>query len=213
MASGIAVTGEFDRLMARIRACRLCEPELPLGARPILAADPRARILLAGQAPGRRVHASGIPWDDDASTRRLLDWLGIDHATLHDASRFALVPMAFCYPGTGRSGDLPPRPECRAHWHDELFRHLPNLRLRILVGRHALAYHLPGPRPGGLTETVAAWRGHAPALFPLPHPSPRNQIWLRRNPWFAVELLPALRQAVRRVLAAEEPASPDPRNA
>lgn len=196
------MAGELDALLRQIRACRICAPSLPHGVRPILAADARARILVAGQAPGRRVHASGIPWHDDASTRRLLDWLDLDYATLHDPSRVALVPMAFCYPGSGRSGDLPPRAECQAHWHGELFARLPNLKLRIVVGQYAMAYHLSTRQRTSLTETVAAWREFAPAIYPLPHPSPRNALWLRRNPWFAAELLPALRETVRHVLAS-----------
>jgi uracil-DNA glycosylase len=190
------VTSDLQSLLTEIRECRICEPELPLGARPVLAADPRAVILIAGQAPGARVHASGVPWDDDPSSRRLCVWLGMSQEELHDPARVALVPMGFCYPGTGRSGDLPPRPECRQLWHDRLFERLPNLRLRIVIGQYAQAYHLAGRSRDSLTETVAAWRELAPACFPLPHPSPRNQIWLRRNPWFETELLPALRQAV-----------------
>ncbi len=187
-------------LLGEIRACRVCEAELPQGARPVLVADTRARILVAGQAPGTRVHASGIPWDD-ASGKRLREWLGLEAEVFYDPARVAIVPMGFCYPGTGKSGDLPPRAECRRLWHDRVFALLPGLRLRIVIGQYAQAYHLAGRTRANLTQTVAAWREFAPALYPLPHPSPRNQMWLRRNPWFAEELLPDLRAAVRRVLA------------
>lgn len=192
---------ELTRLLAEIRACRACEPELPLGARPVLIADARARVLIAGQAPGTRVHATGIPWND-ASGQRLREWLGLAPEVFYDPARVAIVPMGFCYPGRGRSGDLAPRAECRALWHDRLFARLPELRLRIVIGQYAQAYHLAGRTRASLTETVAAWREFAPALYPLPHPSPRNQLWLKRNPWFADELLPDLRARLRAVLAA-----------
>lgn len=187
-------------LLSDIRACHACEPALPLGARPVLIADAHARILVAGQAPGTRVHATGIPWND-ASGKRLREWLGLEPEVFYDPARVAIVPMGFCYPGTGKSGDLPPRTECRQLWHDRLFGHLPGLRLRIVIGQYAQAYHLAGRTRASLTETVAAWREFAPALYPLPHPSPRNQMWLKRNPWFAEELLPDLRETVRRILA------------
>ena len=191
-------------LLHEIRACRACEPELPLGARPVLIADARARILVAGQAPGTRVHATGIPWND-ASGQRLRAWLGLAPEVFYDPARLAIVPMGFCYPGTGKSGDLPPRAECRRLWHDRIFALLPRLELRIVIGQYAQAYHLAGRTRGSLTETVAAWREFAPALYPLPHPSPRNQMWLKRNPWFAEELLPDLRATVGRVLAEGGP--------
>lgn len=193
----------LSQLLLDIRACRVCEPELPLGARPVLIADARARILVAGQAPGTRVHATGIPWND-ASGQRLREWLGLEPEVFYDPARLAIVPMGFCYPGTGKSGDLPPRAECWKLWHDRIFALLPRLELRIVIGRYAQAYHLAGRTRGSLTETVAAWREFAPALYPLPHPSPRNQMWLKRNPWFAEELLPDLRATV--AMALEAPA-------
>lgn len=194
------MSGELDRLVEEIRGCRLCEAKLPFGARPVLMAGSQARILIAGQAPGLRVHRSGIPWDNDASSQRLCEWLGVSQTELHDPAAMALVPMGFCYPGKGRSGDLPPRPECRLQWHDRLFTHLPRLRLRLLIGQYAHAYHLAGRQRGTLTETVAAWRSFGPDCFPLPHPSPRNRLWLRRNPWFETELIPELRSAVATAL-------------
>jgi uracil-DNA glycosylase len=190
----------LPELLSEIRACRVCEPELPLGVRPVLIADARARILVAGQAPGTKVHATGIPWND-ASGARLREWLGLAPEVFYDPARVAIVPMGFCYPGSGGSGDLPPRAECRRLWHDRIFPLLPRLELRIVIGQYAQAYHLAGRTRASLTETVAAWREFAPGLYPLPHPSPRNQLWLKRNPWFAAELLPDLRATVRRVLA------------
>ncbi len=191
-----AADGLLSSLLTEIRACRLCEPSLPLGARPVLVADPRASILLAGQAPGTKVHASGVPWDD-ASGRRLREWLSVTPAEFYDASRFAIVPMGFCYPGRGASGDLPPRPECRETWHPRLFPLLPGLRVRLLIGHYAQSWHLGDQARSTLTETVAAWRDHGPDTFPLPHPSPRNQRWFIKNPWFSAELIPELRKAVR----------------
>jgi uracil-DNA glycosylase len=184
-----------DQLLADIRRCDLCAQELPEGPRPVLAASARARLLIASQAPGRRVHASGVPWDDPSGDR-LRDWLGMEPATFYDASRVALVPMGFCYPGTGRGGDLPPRPECARTWHPRLMPLLSRVELTIVIGRHALAWHLGSRCRSNLTATVAAWRDYLPRYLPLPHPSPRNQRWLKTNPWFAAELLPELRQLI-----------------
>ena len=190
----------LDALLSYIRACRLCEAHLPFGPRPVLRASPTARLLIVGQAPGTRVHASGVPWDD-ASGRRLRDWLGLDAATFYDEARVAIVPMGFCYPGRAGSGDAPPRPECRATWHGTLMPMLPAIRLTLLIGQYAQAHFL-GPRRGTtLTDTVRAWRDHAPRTFPLPHPSPRNVAWFKANPWFEAEVLPALRMAVADALA------------
>jgi uracil-DNA glycosylase len=189
----------FIALVEEVRRCRLCEPHLPLGPRPVLQADPRASLLIAGQAPGRRVHDTGIPFNDPSGDR-LRDWLGITRETFYDASRIALLPMGFCYPGTGKSGDLPPRPECARTWRRPLLDALPNIVLTLAVGQYAHAWHLPASR-ANVTETVRAWREHAPGIVPLPHPSPRNNLWLQRNAWFAEELLPALKTLVRDALA------------
>jgi uracil-DNA glycosylase len=188
--------------LVQVRACRLCAEHLPLGPRPVLVASDSARLLIAGQAPGTKVHASGIPWDD-ASGVRLRRWLGLDAAEFYDPAQVAIVPMGFCYPGKSKSGDMPPRPECRAHWHGRLFAALPGIRLKVVIGQYALAYHLAGQvKPGtSLTEVVADWRSRLSGLFVLPHPSPRNELWLRRNAWFEAEVVPALQAAVRDVMA------------
>jgi uracil-DNA glycosylase len=188
-----------DALFAAARACTLCADHLPLGPRPVFQADPRARILIAGQAPGRRVHASGLPFDD-ASGERLRDWLGIGREVFYDPARVAILPMGFCYPGSGRGGDLPPRPECAAAWRAQFMAHLPALELTVVLGQHAMDFHLhTGRMP--LTEVVRDWRRHWPRAVPLPHPSPRNNRWLVRNPWFADTVLPALKARVAQVLA------------
>ena len=189
----------LDALLVRVRACQLCAAHLPLGPCPVLQAATGARILIASQAPGRKVHASGIPFDD-ASGERLRAWMGITSATFYDPHQVAILPMGFCFPGTGRSGDLPPRPECAPAWRKPLLDHLPDVRLTLVLGQYALAWHLPLQR-GTLTETVRQWRSRSPALLALPHPSPRNNGWLRHNPWFEDELLPVLRERVARALA------------
>ena len=185
-------------LSARVRACTLCAAHLPSGPRPILQVDARARILIAGQAPGRKVHASGIPFDD-ASGDRLRQWMGVDRDTFYDAAQVAILPMGFCYPGTGTSGDLPPRPECAPAWRAALLAQLPDIRLTLVLGQYAQAHHLPGGS-ASVTDAVRAWRSQWPAMLPLPHPSPRNQGWFAANPWFTDEVLPALRRRVRTVL-------------
>ncbi|MEI4233016.1 uracil-DNA glycosylase family protein [Roseovarius sp. D22-M7] len=190
-------------LTHEIGACRLCawrfaETHTAHAPRPVAWFQPSARMLIAGQAPGMRVHRSGVPFDD-ASGDRLRDWLGLDRAAFYDTSRVAIVPMAFCFPGYDAKGsDLPPPPICRHTWHDRVMRELDNVALTVLVGGYAQKYHL---RVGaGVTETVAAWRDRAPSVFALPHPSWRNTAWLRKNPWFEAEVLPALRDQVRRVM-------------
>lgn len=192
--------GTLDALLRDIRACTVCAAHLPLGARPIVQAAAQARLLIVGQAPGARVHASGIPWDD-ASGRRLRDWLQVDAATFYDARQVALVPMGFCYPGKAASGDAPPRPECRATWHPRLMPLLPGVGLTLLIGNHAQAHFLGNARRPTSGETVQAWRDYLPRHLPLPHPSPRNIAWFKRNPWFEAEVLPELRSRVHALLA------------
>jgi uracil-DNA glycosylase len=165
----------------------------------VLQAHASARILIAGQAPGRKVHATGVPFDD-ASGERLRTWLGLSREVFYDARQLAIVPMGFCFPGTGKSGDLPPRPECAPAWRAALLSHLKRLQLTLVIGHYAQAYHLPG-EGASLTAAVRAWRTHWPHTVALPHPSPRNNLWLKRNPWFDAELLPLLRARVAEVLA------------
>jgi uracil-DNA glycosylase len=185
-------------LLADVRACTLCAEHLPLGPRPVLQVHTSARILIAGQAPGRKVHASGVPFDD-ASGERLRAWMGVTREQFYDATQIAILPMGFCYPGTGRSGDLPPRPECAPAWRAALMARLKKLQLSLIIGQYAQDWHLPA-HDGTLTEMVRGWREHWPQALPLPHPSPRNNGWLKRNPWFEAEVLPALRARVAAVL-------------
>jgi uracil-DNA glycosylase len=189
----------LPELLQQVRACVLCAGHLPLGPRPVLQMHAAARILLVGQAPGRKVHESGVPFDD-ASGERLRHWLGMSKDVFYDARQIALLPMGFCYPGTGKSGDLPPRAECASTWRAPLLSHLKRVRLTLVMGRYAQAYHLP-IASATLTDAVRDWRKHWPQLLVLPHPSPRNNLWLRRNPWFEQDVLPALRERVAAVLA------------
>ena len=186
-------------LLAEVRACTLCAAHLPLGPHPVVQVHPSARILIAGQAPGRRVHETGIPFND-ASGERLRDWLGISREVFYDEHQVAILPMGFCFPGTGKSGDLPPRPECAPAWREPLLAGLKDLKLTLVIGQYAQAYHLPNAG-ATLTDAVLAWREHWPRVVPLPHPSPRNNPWLKRNPWFELELLPVLRERVAQLLA------------
>ena len=189
----------LDRLLAEIRGCRLCADHLPLGPRPVVRAAPTATLLIIGQAPGTKVHESGIPWND-RSGDRLRDWLQMDRERFYDESRIAIMPMGFCYPGVdARGGDKPPRPECAPAWHDRLMAELPLVSVTLLVGQYAQARYLGKARAPTLTETVQRWRDFAPTTWPLPHPSWRNTHWLKRNPWFEAELLPALRRETARL--------------
>lgn len=190
----------LQRLLPELRACAICEPHLPLGARPIFQLDRRAPIFIASQAPGRIAHERGRPFDD-VSGDRLRGWLGVSRETFYDPACVAILPMGMCFPGTGTSGDLPPRPECAPRWRDRVLAALPNVRLTLAIGAYALGWHLQ--RKGSVDELVAGWReGLAKGLLPLPHPSPRNQRWLRERPWFEAEVLPALRAAVAEAMAA-----------
>jgi uracil-DNA glycosylase len=186
-------------LLAEVRACQICA-DLPHGPRPVLQASPHARILIAGQAPGRKVHESGTPFDDQSGAR-LRQWMGIGPEVFYDPTEIAILPMGFCYPGAGKAGDLAPRPECAPHWRQRLLAGLPAIQLTLVMGRHAQHYHVPDNPHADLTATVRAWREFWPRVLPLPHPSPRNNIWLRKNPWFEEQLLPELRRAVRTILS------------
>jgi uracil-DNA glycosylase len=193
-----------DELLGEIRACRICAAHLPLGPRPVLQASATSRLLIVSQAPGRKVHETGIPFNDPSGDR-LRDWLGIDKAMFYDTGRVAIVPMGFCFPGTGRGGDLPPRPECAPAWHPRLLPLLKQVQLTLVIGQYAQAGLLGVARGTRLTDTVQAWRDHlAHGRLPLPHPSPRNRLWLVRNPWFETELLPVLRERVAAALHAAD---------
>jgi uracil-DNA glycosylase len=196
------VTAAFDRLLKEIRACRLCAEHLPHEPRPVIRAAATARLCIAGQAPGTRVHASGVPFTDPSGDR-LREWLGLDEETFYDTTRIAIVPMGFCFPGLdAKGGDLPPRRECAPFWRDKVFAELAAVKLTLLVGSYAQAWHLKDRRKATLTETVRAWRDYGPRFVPLPHPSWRNNAWIKKNPWFEAELLPHLRRRVSRILWA-----------
>ena len=188
----------FSSLLVEVRACTICEAHLPLGPRPVLQLHSKARVLIAAQAPGRKVHDSGVPFDD-ASGNRLREWLDVTREVFYDPEQIAILPMGFCFPGSGRQGDLPPRPECAPAWRKQLIGELRHLEVTLVLGQYAQAYHF-GEASSSLTERVKSWRTYWPHRVPLPHPSPRNNLWLRRNPWFEVELLPSLRKRVSEVL-------------
>ncbi len=186
-------------LLAEIKKCRNCEQYLSNGPRPVVTAHPQSKITIIGQAPGLKVHQSGIPWDD-ASGKQLRKWLGVSDEQFYDDRLIALVPMGFCYPGKGKSGDLPPRPECAPLWHDELLNKMPELKLTLLIGTYAQRYYLGDAAGKNLTATVEAYNEYLPQYFPLPHPSPRNRFWLSKNPWFEIEVLPELKRQIERLL-------------
>lgn len=188
----------FDELLGRVRGCTLCARALPHGPRPVVQLHPEARILIAGQAPGRRVHESGVPFDDPSGDR-LREWMGLTRDDFYDPRVLAILPMGFCYPGPGSSGDLPPRAECAPAWREELLGHLGSVGLTLVLGRYALDWHLDAGSKT-VTEVVRGWRGHWPDIVPLPHPSPRNQRWIKKNPWFEADVLPALRGRVAELL-------------
>ena len=191
----------LDVLLSQVRACRLCEAHLPLGPWPVLRVSETAPILIVGQAPGTRVYETGIPWNDPSGDH-LREWMQIDRDTFYDASRIAIIPMGLCYPGrNARGGDLPPRPECAPHWLPRLLPHLPRREFTVLVGQYAHRYYLGDRAKKSLTETVRAWRDYFPEFLPLPHPSFRNNLWLRRNTWFETEVIPALRARVLALLS------------
>jgi len=196
----------LGRLLAEVRGCDLCAAHLPLGPRPVLRAAARARVMIVGQAPGTRVHETGIPWND-ASGRRLRDWLAIDDAAFYDETRIAIIPMGFCYPGANpKGGDNPPRPECAPRWHPPLGRALPNVALTLLVGQYAQRWYLGERARRTMTETVRAFRDYLPDFIPTPHPSWRTTHWQKRNPWFEQEVIPELRRRVHALLDAEQAA-------
>ena len=193
-----ATMGKLEELLTEIRACEICIAHLPLGPRPILQAHVDASILIAGQAPGRRVHMSGVPFQDPSGDR-LREWMDVSEDVFYDPRRVAILPMGFCFPGSTSSGDKPPRPECAPAWREQVLAHLPKVRLTLVLGRYAQAYHLGSSRRS-VMEAVAAWREYWPDVLPLPHPSPRNQGWFKRNPWFERDVLPELGRRVKELM-------------
>lgn len=186
-------------LQAGINRCAICT-DLPHGIRPVVRFSADSKILLVGQAPGRRVHETGIPFNDPSGDR-LRDWLGVDREAFYDESQFAIVPMGFCYPGTGKAGDFPPRPECADAWREKVLVQLSQVELTVVIGRYALDYHLPETKKQTVTKAVADWQRHWPNIIPLPHPSPRNNRWLKNNPWFESEVVPELKLRVADILS------------
>ncbi|PSU18363.1 IclR family transcriptional regulator [Photobacterium kishitanii] len=187
----------LSNILDQVHQCKICQ-DLPLGPRPIIQAHQQAKLLIIGQAPGIKVHQSGIPWND-ASGERLRRWLDLDSDTFYDPSQIAIIPMGLCYPGKGKSGDLPPRKVCAPHWHPQLLPLLPNIEMTLLIGQYAQNFYL-ADKPATLTATVAAWQQWAPRFIPLPHPSPRNSIWLKKNPWFEADVVPYIRHYVHQHL-------------
>ena len=185
----------MDSLLSEIRACTACAPFLAAGPSPIVQFSSTSRIVIIGQAPGTRVHESGVPWND-ASGERLREWTGLTALNFYDPAKIALVPMGFCYPGTGTSGDLPPRPECAPLWHDRVMAILPQDCLTLLVGSYAQERYLPEAKRLSLTERVRGFAAFGPTFLPLPHPSWRSSGWMKKNPWFEAEVLPELRNVV-----------------
>ena len=186
-------------LLTNIRNCDVCAKHLVLGPRPVVSAHAKSKIVIVGQAPGTKVHASGIPWDD-ASGKQLRKWLNVSDEEFYDVKKFAIIQMGFCYPGKGRSGDLPPRPECAPLWHESLLDIMPNVELIILIGMYAQNYYLKKEVRKTLTETVGAYKEFLPKYFPIPHPSPRNRFWLTKNPWFEKEVLSELGELIANTL-------------
>ncbi len=188
-------------LLNEIKQCTICEKHLKSGVRPIMAASAKSRILIIGQAPGRKVHESGIPWDDK-SGEKLRDWLGVTKTSFYNPDHFGILPMGFCYPGKATTGDLPPRSECAPQWHPRLLEKMDRVALILLIGRYGQKYYLKNEAGKNLTQTVAAWQNYLPHYFPLPHPSPLNFRWQRKNPWFETEVVPELKKRVGLILKA-----------
>lgn len=186
-------------LSKEIRGCSLCKEHLPLGPNPVFVANPEAKIIIIGQAPGVRVHNSGIPWNDPSGVQ-LRKWLQVSDDTFYNDPRIAIMPMGFCYPGTGKSGDLPPRPECAEAWHELLLKQMPNLKLTLLIGQYAQKHYLKKEAKKNLTETVRNFQDYAPDFIPTPHPSPRNRFWMKKNPWFEQDIVPYLQARVADLL-------------
>ncbi|OEK04303.1 uracil-DNA glycosylase family protein [Roseivirga misakiensis] len=196
------MTKSFETILSDIKSCQVCADQLSHGPNPVVSVSEQSQILIIGQAPGTKVHHSGIPWDD-ASGKNLRKWLGVTDEQFYDPQIFGIVPMGFCYPGKGKSGDLPPRPECAPLWHHQLFDHLKSVKLILLIGLYAQQYYLGDKRKKTLTETVENYKAYLPKYMPLVHPSPRNGIWMRKNPWFTAEIVPALQNIVHQTIASK----------
>jgi uracil-DNA glycosylase len=186
-------------LLQNIRQCVICKVHLPLGPRPVLTAHPTSKIVIIGQAPGIKVHASGIAWKDQ-SGKKLRQWLNISDEDFYDTEKFAIIPMGFCYPGKGKTGDLPPRQECAPEWHQQLLDKMSNVELVILIGTYAQRYYLKGKAKKNLTETVGKYKSYLPTYFPIPHPSPTNRFWRSKNPWFEELIVPELQKKIKEIL-------------
>lgn len=193
-------TVSMEKLLENIRNCKECEKYLPFGVNPVLSASLKSKIVVIGQAPGRIVHNTGIPWDDKSGDN-LRNWMGIDKAVFYDTTQIALIPMGFCYPGKGKSGDLPPRTECAPLWHHKLFSNMKKVKLILLIGQYAQNYYLADKAKENLTLTVEHFREYLPNYFPLPHPSPRNNIWQAKNLWFGDKVLPELKNQVKKIIS------------
>ena len=189
----------IEKLLTEVRACIICKEHLPNHPKPIIRASGKSKILIIGQAPGQKVQNSGIPWDD-ASGKALRDWLSVDIASFYNTELFAIMPMGFCYPGTSKSGDLPPRKECALTWHKKVRDNMPNIQLTLLIGKYAQDYYLQQNAKENLTETVKNYADYLPAYIPLPHPSPRNNIWIKKNSWFKADVIPLLQEKVSIIL-------------
>jgi len=189
----------MKKLLSEIKECTICKDYLDLGPRPVVKGHPDSKVVIIGQAPGTKVHASGIPWDD-ASGKELRRWMDISNEAFYNEQNIAIVPMGFCYPGKGKSGDLPPRPECAPKWHEPVLSQMPNVKLVLLIGMYAQKYYLGKTAQRTLTETVRNYEAYLPNYLPLPHPSPRNRIWMKKNEWFEIDIVPILQQRIREIL-------------
>lgn len=189
----------MEELLHTISQCDICKAHLPLGPRPVVTAHKHSKIIIIGQAPGLKVHQSGIPWDDQ-SGKRLRQWLDVSEAEFYNTKNFAIIPMGFCYPGKAKTGDLPPRPECAPQWHNVLLEKLPQVELVLLIGAYAQKYYLKEKAKRTLTETVSEYKTYLPTYFPMPHPSPTNRFWRSKNPWFEELVVPELQQIIKNIL-------------
>jgi len=191
---------EFENLITKAKACQVCQAHLPLGPNPVFTINSEAKVLIIGQAPGTKVHNTGIPWNDQ-SGKELRRWLGVEPEVFYNPKLFAIVPMGFCYPGSGKNGDLPPRPECAPLWHQPFLSAMPQIKLTLLIGKYAQAYYLKTDIKGNLTDTVASYESYLPLYFPLVHPSPRNKVWHKKNPWFEEKVVPELQKTIALILS------------